>query len=127
MTKPQIVSSFRILPLVAMLFFVLYGSASALTIEPPELAPYTRSKVVFDHDAHNEKAGLAENCVVCHHSGEKGVIDLKTSSEGTPCSECHAVKAKGNLTPLRRAYHQQCIFCHMKTDKGPTACGECHK
>ena len=42
-----------------------------------------RPAVAFDHNAHNEKAQI-EDCLVCHHSGENGVQDKTTGSEGTP-------------------------------------------
>lgn len=85
-----------------------------------------RPAVAFDHNAHNEKAQI-EDCLACHHSGENGVQDKTTGSEGTPCSECHKVKpADKKATSLMRAYHKQCINCHTEKKKGPLACGECH-
>lgn len=86
-----------------------------------------RPQVAFMHDAHNEKAEL-EDCVVCHHSKtEDGMRDMEMSSEGEPCSSCHAVTRDDGGTPLMRAYHKQCIDCHKEQAKGPVACAECHK
>ena len=85
-----------------------------------------RPQVPFEHDMHNEKAGL-EDCVVCHHGmTEDGKQDLENSSEGDPCSSCHPVKPTDGKTPLMRAYHRQCITCHETQGKGPVACAECH-
>ena len=90
---------------------------------------HTRPAAVFVHDAHNNKAkiGEVEHCGMCHHGVDKnGKLDKKVSSEGTPCADCHAVNAKKG-TPLMRAYHQQCITCHVEKKLGPTYCGGCHK
>jgi len=85
-----------------------------------------RPQVAFEHDAHNEKAGL-EDCVVCHHGKtDDGKQDLENSSEGETCESCHAVERTDGGTPLMRAYHKQCIDCHTKEAKGPVVCGECH-
>jgi len=86
-----------------------------------------RPQVAFAHDAHNEKAGI-DDCVVCHHGKtDTGAIDRETSSEGEACSSCHPATPEKGVTPLKRAYHRQCIDCHKKSLKGPVACGECHK
>lgn len=85
----------------------------------------TRPAAAFVHDAHNEKAG-AEDCVLCHHGGSDGVQDTSSSTEGTACADCHAVKPDKGLTGLTNAYHGQCIGCHQKEGKGPLACGQCH-
>jgi hypothetical protein len=85
-----------------------------------------RPQVAFEHDLHNEKAGL-EDCVVCHHGKtDDGKQDLEYSSEGEPCSSCHEVDRTDDGTPLMRAYHRQCITCHENEGKGPVVCGECH-
>jgi len=91
--------------------------------------PHTRPPAVYVHDAHNEKAKIdkVEDCGMCHHGVDKsGKLDKKVTSEGTPCVDCHAVNAKKG-TPLMRAYHQQCIPCHVARNLGPTHCGGCHK
>lgn len=89
-------------------------------------AKLQRPQVAFEHDAHNEKAGL-EDCVVCHHGKtDDGKQDLENSSEGEPCSSCHAETRTDGGTPLMRAYHRQCITCHEKEGKGPVACAQCH-
>lgn len=86
---------------------------------------HSRPPAAFEHDRHNEKAGI-EACERCHHGkDEQGRQDPSDMSAGTPCAECHAVAASGG-TPLRRAYHQQCISCHTEKSLGPTHCGGCH-
>lgn len=91
------------------------------------MEPLTRPVSRFSHDEHNEKAGLEENCTICHHSyDEQGKLIEDESSEGTPCADCHKEKANGNQPELIKAYHQQCKRCHEKEGKGPHACGECH-
>ncbi|OBQ46114.1 acidic tetraheme cytochrome c3 TmcA [Halodesulfovibrio spirochaetisodalis] len=92
----------------------------------PELAPFKYAPAVFDHDPHNEKAGLEENCIACHHGGENGKMDMEDDTSGTPCVECHSVEKQRGVTPLRRAFHLQCITCHENQNKGPVQCKSCH-
>ena len=122
----------RIVILVGLLA-VLGAASAALSqdaikeLKDPALAPHRRAPAAFVHDAHNEKAKI-EDCAVCHHGGQNGVMDKSASSEGTPCSECHpATGASKGVTPLNRAWHRQCMGCHQKTGQGPLACGQCHK
>lgn len=87
---------------------------------------HTRPPAAFEHDRHNEKAGI-EECETCHHGkDDKGRRDPADMSAGTPCADCHAVESNSG-TPLMRAYHRQCIFCHTERKAGPTYCGGCHK
>lgn len=95
-------------------------------LAPAAFGKLTRPPAVFVHDAHNEKAGLSD-CVVCHHGAKDGKQDKTASTEGTPCAECHLVKAPKGKTDLTHAYHKQCIGCHKAKGKGPVACGQCHK
>ena len=85
-----------------------------------------RPGAVFSHDDHNEKAGL-DDCAVCHHVYEKGILVADESSEDSPCSECHAlVPALDNRFSLSVAFHKRCRDCHFESGKGPVLCGECH-
>ena len=109
----------------------------------------TRPFVCFQHDAHNEKAGL-ENCDRCHHLyDEDGKFIDGQSSEDKSCSECHAgnsgstnsdgssstavgsVANSGSSNSLNidlaAKYHKLCRDCHLEKEKGPVVCGECHK
>lgn len=86
-----------------------------------------RPAALFDHDTHNEKAQL-EDCEACHHVWENGKIVEGESSEDSPCSECHSIKANAdNGMALANAFHTQCRTCHIDTGKGPLLCGQCHK
>lgn len=86
-----------------------------------------RPAALFDHDAHNETAGL-EDCAVCHHVWENGKIVEDESSEDSSCSECHGLKpGPENSMALANAYHTQCRTCHIDAGKGPLLCGQCHK
>ncbi len=84
-----------------------------------------RTPSVFVHDAHNETAEL-EECSVCHHLYEDGVLLEDESSEDQSCSECHTLDAQGNQPGLLMAFHLNCKNCHEKENKGPVMCGECH-
>ena len=89
------------------------------------LGPLTRPMAVFAHDQHNEKAGI-DDCAACHHGKDaQGRQDKEDISAGIPCADCHA-GAEKQVTPLMRAYHQQCIGCHTQMAKGPTHCAGCH-
>ena len=86
-----------------------------------------RPGAIFDHDTHNEKANLDDNCARCHHFYEDGKLVEDESSEDTHCSECHLLKKTNeNSISLRTAYHKQCNDCHFESKKGPVLCGECH-
>ena len=86
-----------------------------------------RPAVKFEHDNHNELAGL-DDCVACHHGKtDAGLMDMENSSEGESCDSCHSVNPENGETPLMRAYHRQCITCHTDALKGPVVCGECHR
>lgn len=95
-------------------------------LQPEALQPATRPAAKFKHDEHNAKAKLEDQCIACHHSGAKGVLVADETSEGTACSECHSVAGDKHQTPLRRAYHRQCINCHKARGTGPTHCSGCH-
>ena len=84
-----------------------------------------RTRAVFRHDAHNEKAKI-DDCSVCHHVYQDGKLVKDASSEGQPCADCHALAATGNTPSLRKAFHLRCAGCHEKSGKGPLMCGECH-
>ncbi len=122
----------RSLPILLAVALVAALSQAALSQEnikslaPEAFGKLTRPPARFNHDQHNEKAGLTD-CVVCHHGGSDGKIDRSASTEGTPCAECHKVKPAGRSTGLMNAYHKQCIGCHKARGKGPLACGQCHK
>ena len=86
-----------------------------------------RTQALFDHDLHNEKAELEDDCSICHHVYEGGKLVSDESSEDSMCSECHSLKATPeNSTPLRMAFHKKCKDCHFESNKGPVLCGECH-
>lgn len=111
---------------VILAFAQLASSQEDMTVIASDaFEKLTRPAATFVHDQHNEKAGV-EDCVICHHGGSDGVQDTSSSTEGTPCADCHAVLPGKDATGLTKAYHQQCIRCHEQSGKGPLACGQCH-
>lgn len=94
----------------------------------PEIARQ-RSAVDFSHDLH---MGLYE-CLDCHHKYENGVnvLDedaLVDESPEVACGACHDDAAS---IDRQRAYHRQCMGCHIEVRKageasGPEMCGACH-
>jgi len=85
-----------------------------------------RPPVVFQHDAHNESAGI-EACDGCHHVyDENGTPVEDESSEDQSCSECHDLERSGNKPALMKAFHANCKGCHKEKKKGPLMCGQCH-
>jgi len=86
-----------------------------------------RIGAVFDHDRHNEKAGLDDRCALCHHVyDEKGLVKGAESTDSY-CSDCHGLKPHGeNGVSLEVAFHKRCKQCHFESNKGPVLCGECH-
>ncbi|MFR0875605.1 MAG: cytochrome c3 family protein [Bilophila wadsworthia] len=91
--------------LAVTLLLGLVGTAHALTLKSEEFKTHRRPAVTFDHDNHNERAKI-EDCIVCHHGGENGVIDPEVSSEDQPLFECHKANMPSGRTPLMRAYHR---------------------
>lgn len=104
----------------------VFAQDDMVQLRPDALLPQTRPAALFKHDEHNAKAQLEDQCILCHHSGENGVLAADESSEGTPCADCHTVAGGPKQTPLRRAYHRQCMNCHKAKGRGPTHCSGCH-
>lgn len=86
----------------------------------------SRVSTVFNHEAHNEAAGL-DDCAECHHIYENGQKLEDETSEDQACSECHDTKGSAGNLPLTKAYHTNCKGCHMNEKAGPVMCGECHQ
>ena len=85
-----------------------------------------RTASIFEHDVHNETAGI-EDCAACHHVyDDDGNLVEDESSEDSSCSECHGASDDGRMPNLRKAYHLNCKGCHIKEGAGPVLCGECH-
>lgn len=92
--------------------------------------PAQRTAVTFSHDLH---MGLYE-CLDCHHDYKDSinVLDEDNLEEGNPdirCSACHNPQTD---LGRQKAYHRQCIGCHIDTRKagnasGPEMCGACHR
>jgi len=85
-----------------------------------------RPSSIFNHDEHNEAAGL-EDCFECHHVYEDGVRLEDEDSTDFACAECHEKESAGSMPGLMKAYHLNCKGCHQASDAGPIMCGECHK
>lgn len=128
---------FKLIPLI--LLMVCLGVSTAgicqedgeLTrMDTPSVSAFEtmrRPAALFDHDEHNEAAGI-EDCAVCHHVWEDGKLVADESSEDTPCSDCHSVAAgPDNPVSLANAFHTQCRSCHVERGQGPLLCGQCHK
>lgn len=84
-----------------------------------------RTRAVFRHELHNEKAGI-DACNACHHLFKDGIIQDDASSEDMRCSDCHGLTDSGRMPSLRKAFHLNCKGCHEKSGKGPVMCGACH-
>ena len=80
----------------------------------------------FEHDAHNETAGI-EECNVCHHVYTDGKLVEDESSEDQSCAECHTLEPSDKQPSLRRAFHLNCKGCHQQEGAGPIMCAECHQ
>jgi hypothetical protein len=98
-----------------------------------------RGAVLFNHKKHEtaapdpnspHRADPNATCIGCHHT---------RSSVGAPqlwkCGSCHL--GEGDTRNPRdrnfdevyseRAFHSKCVSCHQAYNKGPVACGDCHK
>ena len=110
--------------LICVVSSVAFAQEDITALAFPAFENAQRPPAVFMHDAHNEKAGL-EACGPCHHTGfENGEF---VEGDPVPCADCHSVEGDGTALPLMLASHKLCADCHTKMNKGPLACGECHK
>jgi len=114
---------------LTLILVALAGTALAqenMTIlRSPAFDTHQRPPVPFVHDLHNAMAEI-DDCAVCHHVYEDGVLQEYETSEDQPCSACHPVHPQDGELSLMRAFHKRCITCHDQTDKGPLTCGGCH-
>jgi len=119
------------LVLISMFVFVTAHSQEDMRfVDNSYFENSQRVPSVFNHDEHNENAGIVvddEGCNECHHVYEEGKRIEDESSEDYTCSECHLKKAEGNAPSLIKAFHLNCKVCHQEKKKGPIMCGECHK
>lgn len=84
-----------------------------------------RTPAIFNHDSHNETAGI-DACNECHHVYMEGEKVEDESSEDQLCSDCHVLESSGDQPSLMKAFHMNCIDCHRTQKKGPVMCGQCH-
>ncbi len=84
-----------------------------------------RPPSVFNHDEHNELAGIVE-CNQCHHVYEDGKLLEDESSEDQRCADCHELTDSGRIPGLMKAFHTNCKSCHREKKNGPLMCGQCH-
>ena len=95
-------------------------------VDNSEFERPVRVSSVFEHDVHNETAGL-DDCSVCHHLYEDGKLVEGESSEDQSCADCHPADGSGDTPSLRRAYHLNCKGCHLSNRTGPVMCAQCHR
>ena len=106
-----------------------YAQEEILNLNADPAAARQRTPVAFSHDLH---MGLYE-CLDCHHKFENGVNvldedDLVEEAPEVSCGACHDDAAS---IDRQRAYHRQCMGCHIEVRKageasGPEMCGACH-
>lgn len=125
-------SALRIYCIVAILT-LLFVATQSLSQEEMRVVDNSifdrpvRAPALFEHDTHNEMAGI-EDCAECHHLyDEDGKWVEDESSEDQSCSECHSVQNDGSNPSLRRAYHLNCKGCHLEKRAGPIMCAQCHR
>lgn len=114
--------------LVLLLMFTSTVSGDCIPISGESMEDNTNRKpfVCFDHDVHNETAQLEDKCNLCHHVYEDGALVQDESSEDSSCAECHGTEDATIQFDLISKFHQRCRGCHLKEEKGPVTCGECH-
>lgn len=101
-----------------------------MVLNTGETVPNQRTPVAFSHDLH---MGLYE-CLACHHDYQDGVNvlnedDLEEDNPAIRCATCHNGQAD---LDRQKAYHRQCMGCHIDSRKagqasGPEMCGTCHR
>ncbi len=125
MKKTLIISIAAVFIMSAFAAISAFSQEDVKQVRDSAFGVRTRGPVAFNHEAHNEKAGI-DDCAVCHHvRDEKGQLVEGETSEDKECSECHMANGK-TRDDLARAYHLNCKGCHEELKKGPVTCGECH-
>ncbi len=110
--------------LVLFLSMLPVLSQDEFSVFPPDAFPERERPLSrFTHEEHMVFDTI-EDCAVCHHVYEDGVLVEGEGSDGVPCGECHKLDA-GRVDRLN-AYHRRCKGCHEKQQVGPITCGECH-
>jgi hypothetical protein len=109
-----------------LLLTSVHAQEDMVTVDNSVFENARRPPSLFEHDAHNEKAGI-DACSTCHHVYEDGQLVEDESSEDLACSDCHGIKAEGRRPALMKAFHMRCKGCHQKEKAGPVMCGQCHK
>jgi hypothetical protein len=113
--------------LVASLLTVAHSQEDMTAVDASVFPQVTRPVAAFNHEAHNEAAGI-EECNVCHHVyDDQGNLDPYESSEDQRCADCHDLEDAGRQPGLMKAFHLNCKGCHLQERKGPVMCGECHR
>lgn len=117
------------LMLVGLGLSIAYAQEEVIDLNADPEVARQRSAVAFSHDLH---MGLYE-CLDCHHKYEDGVNvldedDLVEDSPEVNCAACHDESAS---IDRQRAFHRQCMGCHIEVRKageasGPEMCGACH-
>ena len=108
-----------------LIFVTAYSQEDLTHVDNAVFDNPQRVPSVFNHEEHNETAGI-EECNECHHIYENGTKSETESSEDQRCSDCHESRASGNMPALTKAFHTNCKGCHLQQKKGPIMCGECH-
>ena len=122
-----------LLPVTALVFLsasICYSQSEEILLDNTNAYDKKqRAAVMFQHELHME--GL--ECLQCHHQYENGenVLDeseLEEGADNIACASCHNDDSD---IDLRKAFHRQCMGCHVSYRKdgqntGPELCGECH-
>jgi len=117
--------------IASVLFFpaasdLVYAQEEMQYVENAVFKNPVRPPAVFEHDAHNDAAGIQE-CSTCHHVIEEGILIEDESSEDMSCADCHKPDPFARIHPLMKLFHKRCKGCHLEKKIGPILCGECHK
>lgn len=119
-------AAFSLLALFALVLVAsAYGQEYMTHVDNDVFPAPQRPKAVFPHDDHNLDAEI-DLCNECHHVYEDGEKLEYESSEDLRCADCHELGAVGSQPSLRKAFHDNCMGCHLERKKGPVLCGECH-
>ncbi len=128
-TKKTLILLFGFLMVVGLGLSIAFAQEEIINLNADSELVRQRTPVAFSHELH---MGLYE-CLDCHHKYENGenVLDEDDLVEDSPevnCGSCHDDKAS---IDRQRAYHRQCMGCHIQVRKageasGPEMCGACH-
>lgn len=126
---------------ILLMFMLFQSTAFAVNVRDAVYNTKNAGKVVFKHNDHINKKGMANNCRACHDAifdlKKKTTVSMADMEKGRSCGACHDGKKAFTLKECARCHQTKEIVYKVK-ETGPTKfshkshlaksadCGLCH-